>query len=96
MVISSLIGAIPGIANVLLVCSLFWLIFSIMGVQIFGGKFFKCLDADGEKYLASVVPNKTACLQRNDSSVWVNSNINFDNVVYGFLALLQVVSNSIL
>lgn len=40
--------AIPSIFNVLLVCLVFWLIFSIMGVQFFGGKFFKCVDEDGE------------------------------------------------
>lgn len=40
--------AIPSIFNVLLVCLVFWLIFSIMGVQFFGGKFFKCLDEYGE------------------------------------------------
>ena len=62
-----------------------------MGVQIFGGKFFKCTDPNGEKYPPSVVPNRTACFLRNDSAVWVNSNINFDNVIYGFLALFQVV-----
>lgn len=40
--------AIPSIFNVLLVCLVFWLIFSIMGVQFFGGKFFKCVDESGE------------------------------------------------
>jgi hypothetical protein len=39
--------AIPSIFNVLLVCLVFWLIFSIMGVQFFGGKFFKCTNEEG-------------------------------------------------
>lgn len=90
MVISSLFHAIPGIANVLLVCLVFWLIFSIMGVNLFGGKFYKCVDERGVKYDASVVPNKTVCLQRGDR--WINSNVNFDNSGNGFLVLLQVVS----
>lgn len=89
VVISSLFHAIPGIANVLLVCLVFWLIFSIMGVNLFGGKFYKCVDARGVKYDASVVANKSACLERGDR--WINSNVNFDNSVNGFLALLQVV-----
>lgn len=46
--------AIPSIFNVLLVCLVFWLIFSIMGVQFFGGKFFKCVDDDGEILPVSV------------------------------------------
>lgn len=89
MVISSLFHAIPGIANVLLVCVVFWLIFSIMGVNLFGGKFYKCVDAHGAKYDASIVPNKTTCLARGDR--WIKSNVNFDNSFNGFLALLQVV-----
>ena len=90
VVISSLFHAIPGIANVLLVCVVFWLIFSIMGVNLFGGKFYKCVDAHGAKYDVSIVPNKTACLERGDR--WIKSNVNFDNSFNGFLALLQVVS----
>lgn len=89
MVISSLFHAIPGIANVLLVCLVFWLIFSIMGVNLFGGKFYKCVNALGVKYNSSVVANKSACLARGDR--WINSNVNFDNSGNGFLALLQVV-----
>lgn len=48
IVVNALMYAIPSIFNVLLVCLVFWLIFSIMGVQFFGGKFFKCVDGDGE------------------------------------------------
>lgn len=48
IVVNALMYAIPSIFNVLLVCLVFWLIFSIMGVQFFGGKFFKCVDGEGE------------------------------------------------
>lgn len=47
IVVNALMHAIPSIFNVLLVCLVFWLIFSIMGVQFFGGKFFKCISDDG-------------------------------------------------
>ena len=47
--------AIPSIFNVLLVCLVFWLIFSIMGVQFFGGKFYKCLDDDNQRLPATEV-----------------------------------------
>jgi len=46
--------AIPSIFNVLLVCLLFWLVFSIMGVQFFKGKFYKCVDMEGEIVNSSV------------------------------------------
>lgn len=48
IVVNALMHAIPSIFNVLLVCLVFWLIFSIMGVQFFGGKFFKCLNENGD------------------------------------------------
>ncbi|MEQ2162314.1 Sodium channel protein type 9 subunit alpha, partial [Goodea atripinnis] len=42
VVVNALLGAIPSIFNVLLVCLIFWLIFSIMGVNLFAGKFHSC------------------------------------------------------
>lgn len=54
IVVNALMYAIPSIFNVLLVCLVFWLIFSIMGVQFFSGKFYKCLDEDGELLPISV------------------------------------------
>jgi len=54
IVVNALMYAIPSIFNVLLVCLVFWLIFSIMGVQFFGGKFFKCLDEKGDLLSRSV------------------------------------------
>ena len=48
IVVNALMYAIPSIFNVLLVCLVFWLIFSIMGVQFFRGKFYKCLDENDE------------------------------------------------
>ena len=38
---NALVQAIPSIFNVLLVCIIFWLIFAIMGVQLFAGKYYK-------------------------------------------------------
>ena len=43
VVVNALIGAIPSIFNVLLVCIIFWFIFSIMGVNLFAGTFWKCV-----------------------------------------------------
>ena len=46
--------AIPAIFNVLLVCLVFWLVFSILGVQLFGGKFYKCVDEEGNRFSPQV------------------------------------------
>lgn len=87
---NSLLFAIPGIGNVLLVCMVFWLIFSIVGVQFFGGRFYKCVDGQGERLPISIVQNRTDCDRLGYR--WINSNINFDNAGNGFIALFQVVS----
>ena len=57
IVVNALMFAIPSIFNVLLVCLLFWLIFSIMGVQFFKGKFYKCVDNESGEMLSHEVSN---------------------------------------
>lgn len=63
-----------------------------MGVQFFSGRFYKCKDSEGEVLLPSEVANKSQCLAMaaTHNYSWVNSNINFDNVLNGYLALFQV------
>uniref|UniRef100_A0AAX7UMF6 Sodium channel protein n=1 Tax=Astatotilapia calliptera TaxID=8154 RepID=A0AAX7UMF6_ASTCA len=95
VVVNALVGAIPSIMNVLLVCLIFWLIFSIMGVNLFAGKYYYCFNETAEEYfLPHEVNNKTECLALiNDNYTevrWKNVKINFDNVGAGYLALLQV------
>ncbi|KAM9799338.1 sodium channel, voltage gated, type VIII, alpha subunit b isoform 4-T6 [Syngnathus typhle] len=95
VVVNALVGAIPSIMNVLLVCLIFWLIFSIMGVNLFAGKYYYCYN-DTEEYvfLPSEVNNRSECfalINDNHTEVrWRNVKINFDNVGAGYLALLQV------
>ncbi len=43
VVVNALIGALPSIFNVMLVCLIFWLIFAIIGVNTFMGRFHKCI-----------------------------------------------------
>ncbi|CAB1442898.1 unnamed protein product [Pleuronectes platessa] len=95
VVVNALVGAIPSIMNVLLVCLIFWLIFSIMGVNLFAGKYYYCFNQTSEEYFSvDVVNNKTQCealMHQNFTEVrWKNVKINFDNVGAGYLALLQV------
>uniref|UniRef100_A0A671YMA5 Sodium channel protein n=1 Tax=Sparus aurata TaxID=8175 RepID=A0A671YMA5_SPAAU len=92
VVVNALIGAIPSIMNVLLVCLIFWLIFSIMGVNLFAGKFGKCVNRTGFIHSISLVNNKSECLSMNDTQFyWTKVKVNFDNVGLGYLSLLQVV-----
>ena len=52
VVVNALVQAIPSIFNVLLVCLIFWLIFAIMGVQMFAGKYYKVSRQASEMLLA--------------------------------------------
>uniref|UniRef100_A0A3Q3NMP5 Sodium channel protein n=1 Tax=Labrus bergylta TaxID=56723 RepID=A0A3Q3NMP5_9LABR len=95
VVVNALVGAIPSIFNVLLVCLIFWLIFSIMGVNLFAGKFYYCFNETSEEMFSlEDVNNKTECLNliaENFTEVrWRNIKVNFDNVGMGYLSLLQV------
>uniref|UniRef100_A0A2K6G5P8 Sodium channel protein n=1 Tax=Propithecus coquereli TaxID=379532 RepID=A0A2K6G5P8_PROCO len=94
VVVNALLGAIPSIMNVLLVCLIFWLIFSIMGVNLFAGKFYHCINTTtGDRFDINEVNNHTDCLkliERNETARWKNVKVNFDNVGFGYLSLLQV------
>uniref|UniRef100_A0A8C5H2C7 Sodium channel protein type 3 subunit alpha-like n=1 Tax=Gouania willdenowi TaxID=441366 RepID=A0A8C5H2C7_GOUWI len=95
VVVNALIGAIPSIMNVLLVCLIFWLIFSIMGVNLFAGKFGRCVNRTGYVHEAANVNNRSECEANNNTTLyyWSKVKVNFDNVGAGYLALLQVVSH---
>ncbi|XP_032920179.1 sodium channel protein type 2 subunit alpha-like isoform X3 [Catharus ustulatus] len=94
VVVNALTGAIPSIMNVLLVCLTFWLIFSIMGVNLFAGKFYYCVNTTNDVMLTpQQVSNKSMCedMNRTTGDVrWKNVKVNFDNVAIGYLSLLQV------
>ncbi|XP_077170357.1 sodium channel protein type 4 subunit alpha [Paroedura picta] len=93
VVVNALLGAIPSIMNVLLVCLIFWLIFSIMGVNLFAGKYYRCVNTTtGDLFDISVVNNRSECmaLSYTNQVRWVNVKVNFDNVGLGYLSLLQV------
>uniref|UniRef100_A0A803WCA3 Sodium channel protein n=1 Tax=Ficedula albicollis TaxID=59894 RepID=A0A803WCA3_FICAL len=89
VVVNALLGAIPSIMNVLLVCLIFWLIF----MNLFAGKFGKCVNmTDENSEISTEIKNKTDCETYNNTGkiFWVNVKVNFDNVGSGYLALLQV------
>uniref|UniRef100_K7FL95 Sodium channel protein n=1 Tax=Pelodiscus sinensis TaxID=13735 RepID=K7FL95_PELSI len=88
---NALLGPLPSIMNVLLVCLIFWLIFSIMGVNLFAGKFYRCVNTTtDELFHISLVNNKSDCLAllHTGQVRWLNVKVNFDNVGLGYLSLL--------
>ena len=89
---NALVQAIPSIFNVLLVCLVFWLVFGIMGVTLFSGRFYSCEDSEQRLIDSALVPDKETCesLEHLNYS-WNNPTVNFDSVPAAYLALFQVV-----
>ncbi|XP_051842191.1 sodium channel protein type 9 subunit alpha-like [Antechinus flavipes] len=86
--------AVPSILKALLVCLMCWLFFSLKGVNLFAGKFFKCVNTTtGERLSRTIVTNFSECgmIINNGGDVqWKNGKVNFDNVGNGYLSLLQL------
>uniref|UniRef100_A0A671DY36 Sodium channel protein type 7 subunit alpha n=1 Tax=Rhinolophus ferrumequinum TaxID=59479 RepID=A0A671DY36_RHIFE len=93
VVVRALIKTTLPTFSVFLVCLMIWLAFSIMGVYLFAGTFYECIDpTSGGRFPIYEVSNKSQCesLVFNESMPWENAKLNFDNVGNGFLSLLQV------
>lgn len=81
-VVSSLFMAVPQCANVSLLMSAVVLVFAILGVQLFKGRFYECTD------LAS--QTREECLANGGR--WVNPPFgNFDHIGNGVLVLVEMV-----
>jgi|TARA_B110001450_G_C17589792_1_gene468476 voltage-dependent calcium channel T type alpha-1G len=84
LVVNALLASLPSMTNVLLVCSLFILIFSIMGVSFFKGTFYHCV---GDFSMDDIV-TKQDCLDKG--GFWRNMNAHFDDVLSAMLNLFQM------
>ncbi|KAM7411944.1 hypothetical protein PAMA_021765 [Pampus argenteus] len=94
-VVQCVFVAIKTIGNIVLVTMLLNFMFACIGVQLFKGKFYSCTDPVKmtlEECQGSFLKPMENSLQ--DTVVakreWVNSDFNFDNVLYGMLALFTV------
>ena len=63
VVVNALMNSLPGLGNVLMVSLLFWIIFGILGMQLFMGAFSRCSDED--------IKSKVLCLDG-----WVNQTLD--------------------
>ncbi|XP_060033754.1 sodium channel protein type 7 subunit alpha isoform X2 [Erinaceus europaeus] len=93
VVVRALIKTTLPTLNVFLFGLMIWLTFSIMGVNLFAGKFYRCFGPESEDvFPLPEVLNRSDCesLALNESFSWKKIQVNFDNVGNGFLALLQV------
>ena len=60
LVVQTLLSSLKPISNIVIICCAFFLIFGILGVQLFKGMFFYC---DGPGVGAQNITTKMECLQ---------------------------------
>ncbi|XP_023238303.1 voltage-dependent T-type calcium channel subunit alpha-1H-like [Centruroides sculpturatus] len=86
LVVQTLLSSLRPIGNIVLICCTFFIIFGILGVQLFKGSFYYCEGPDVKD-----VKNKTQCLEdkRNE---WINQKYNFDNLGQALMSLFVLSS----
>lgn len=72
--VQTLLSSLRPIGNIVLICCTFFVIFGILGVQLFKGALFYCEGPD-----VRYVRNKTDCLS-DSRNHWINRKYNFDNL----------------
>ncbi|XP_074551330.1 voltage-dependent T-type calcium channel subunit alpha-1H-like isoform X1 [Halichoeres trimaculatus] len=80
LVVETLITSLRPIGNIVLICCAFFIVFGILGVQLFKGKFFYCDGLD-----VSNITNKTQCLEAGHR--WARRKYNFDNLGQALMSL---------
>ncbi|XP_072532433.1 voltage-dependent T-type calcium channel subunit alpha-1H isoform X3 [Salminus brasiliensis] len=80
LVVETLITSLRPIGNIVVICWAFFIIFGILGVQLFKGKFFHCEGLDTRN-----ITNKSDCLQANYK--WIRRKYNFDNLGQALMSL---------
>ena len=87
VVVISLFKAGPAIANVMVVLFLFWLIFGILGMQIFKGTFYRCSPADEHAHLSQL---ECEALPSELEASWQRYAPGFDNIFEATVTLFEV------
>ncbi|RVE55654.1 hypothetical protein OJAV_G00234160 [Oryzias javanicus] len=85
LVVETLMSSLKPIGNIVVICCAFFIIFGILGVQLFKGKFFVCEGKDVRN-----VTNKSECFQSNNT--WVRHKYNFDNLGQALMSLFVLAS----
>lgn len=86
LVVQTLLSSLRPIGNIVLICCTFFIIFGILGVQLFKGTFFYC---EGENIKG--VKNRTDCLSY-PGNVWINRKYNFDDLGKALMSLFVLSS----
>nr|XP_045595060.1 voltage-dependent T-type calcium channel subunit alpha-1I-like [Procambarus clarkii] len=86
LVVQTLLSSLQPIGNIVLICCTFFIIFGILGVQLFKGSFYYC---DGPN-LKNII-TKTDCLAIK-GNLWLNRKYNFDDLGQALMSLFVLSS----
>ncbi|WKY15980.1 hypothetical protein Q1695_001004 [Nippostrongylus brasiliensis] len=86
LVVMTLISSLKPIGNIVLICCTFFIIFGILGVQLFKGMMYHCVGPD-----ISNVTDRADCLM-DPRNKWVNHRYNFDNLGQALMSLFVLSS----
>ncbi|XP_031416611.1 voltage-dependent T-type calcium channel subunit alpha-1G isoform X4 [Clupea harengus] len=85
LVVETLMSSLKPIGNIVVICCAFFIIFGILGVQLFKGKFFVCHGEDTRN-----ITNRSDCHLANYK--WVRHKYNFDNLGQALMSLFVLAS----
>ncbi|XP_047673625.1 voltage-dependent T-type calcium channel subunit alpha-1G isoform X11 [Tachysurus fulvidraco] len=85
LVVETLMSSLKPIGNIVVICCAFFIIFGILGVQLFKGKFYVCQGEDIRN-----ITNKSDCLLFKYK--WVRHKYNFDNLGQALMSLFVLAS----
>ncbi|XP_077958886.1 voltage-dependent T-type calcium channel subunit alpha-1G isoform X2 [Gasterosteus aculeatus] len=85
LVVETLMSSLKPIGNIVVICCAFFIIFGILGVQLFKGKFFVCVGDD-----IMNITNKSDCLLNKNK--WERHKYNFDNLGQALMSLFVLAS----
>jgi len=88
LVVQTLLSSLKPIGNIVLICCTFFIIFGILGVQLFKGLFFYC---EGPEVELQNITNKMECLNHTENR-WINQKYNFDNLGQALMSLFVLSS----
>uniref|UniRef100_A0A8C5PV78 Calcium voltage-gated channel subunit alpha1 H n=1 Tax=Leptobrachium leishanense TaxID=445787 RepID=A0A8C5PV78_9ANUR len=85
LVVETLISSLRPIGNIVLICCAFFIIFGILGVQLFKGKFYFCEGLETRN-----ITNRSDCSRARYK--WVRRKYNFDNLGQALMSLFVLSS----
>ncbi|CTQ87048.1 Voltage-dependent T-type calcium channel subunit alpha [Caenorhabditis elegans] len=86
LVVMTLISSLKPIGNIVLICCTFFIIFGILGVQLFKGMMYHCIGPE-----VGNVTTKADCIE-DYRNKWVNHRYNFDNLGQALMSLFVLSS----